>query len=280
MPNNTLIVALGEKRYRVERPWGDLPNGSVSDVTVDSRGHVFVLLRWDPLADTTSPRVIELDPDGCRLAAWGEQMIADSHMLAAAPDDRLFIVDRDAHEVVICSGDGQRLGGLGTRHRPLEPFNHPTDVAIAPGGDICVSDGYAGHRVHHFDAQGCFVRSWGELGAGPGQFVNPHAIWILRDGRVVVVDRENDRLQVFDLEGKLLMVWSGFRKPLDVWGDADDNLYVTDLVPTLTKVAPDGRRLGRCRPVLNGAHGIWGDGQGRLYLAEPNPSRVTRLTPV
>jgi hypothetical protein len=76
------------------------------------------------------------------------------------------------------------------------------------------------------------------------------------------------------------MVWSGFRKPLDVWGDADDNLYITDLVPTLTKLAPDGRRLGRCRPCLNGAHGIWGDRQGRLYLAEPNPSRVTRLTPV
>jgi hypothetical protein len=166
MPNNTLIIALGEKRYLIERPWGDLPRGSVSDVTVDSRGHVFVLLRWDPLADTTSPRVIELDPDGRRVAAWGEQIIADSHMLAAAPDDRLFIVDRDAHEVVICSGDGQRLGGLGTRHRPLEPFNHPTDVAIAPGGDICVSDGYAGHRVHHFDAQGHLVRSWGELGAG------------------------------------------------------------------------------------------------------------------
>jgi DNA-binding beta-propeller fold protein YncE len=280
MQTGTLIVALGERRYRVERPWGDLPPGAVSDVTVDSRGHVFVLLRWDPLSDTTSPRVIELSTQGRRLAVWGEKLIADSHMLAAAPDDRLFIVDRDAHEVVICRLNGQRIGGLGKRHVPLEPFNHPTDVAITPTGDIYVSDGYAGHRVHRFSPEGQLVRSWGALGQEPGQFVNPHAVWVMRDGRVVIVDRENDRLQVFTSDGDLLDVWTGFRKPRDVWGDAHDNLYVTDFVPSLAMLGPDGRRLGRCRPVLNGAHGIWGDDHGRLYLAEPNPSRITRLTPV
>ena len=278
MQTGTLVVALGERRYRVERPWGDLPTGLVSDVTVDSRGHVFVIFRWDPIADTTSPRVIELSAEGKRVGAWGEKLIADSHMLAAAPDDRLFIVDRDVHEVVICRSNGERIGGLGKRYAPLEPFNHPTDVAIAPTGDIYVSDGYAGHRVHRFSPDGKLLRSWGALGDEPGHFVNPHAVWVMTDGRVVIVDRENDRLQVFTPDGDLLDVWTGFRKPLDVWGDADDNLFVTDLVPTLAMLAPDGRRLGRCRPVLNGAHGIWGDKQGRLYLAEPNPGRLTRLT--
>lgn len=280
MQSNCLYVALGNQTYRVERPWGDLAPGAVSDVTVDSRGHVFVLLRWDPLADTTSPRVIELAPDGRRLAAWGQELIADSHMLAAAPDDRLYVVDRDAHEIVICSGDGRRVGGIGRRHGPLQPFNHPTGVAIAASGEVYVSDGYAGNRVHRFAANGTLVQSWGELGEEPGQFINPHAVWAMRDGRVVVVDRENDRLQVFTPDGRPLAVWTGFRKPLDVWGDAEDNLYVTDLVPTLNLLNKDGRRIGRCRPVLNGAHGIWGDAQGRLYLAEPNPSRITRLTPV
>jgi len=241
---------------------------------------VFVILRWDPLSDTTSPRVIELSPEGERLAAWGEKLIADSHMLAAAPDDRLFIVDRDVHEVVICRSNGERIGGLGKRYAPMEPFNHPTDVAITPKGEIYVSDGYAGHSVHRFSPDGRLLRSWGSLGEEPGQFVNPHAVWVMSDGRVVIVDRENNRLQVFTPDGDLLDVWTGFRKPMDVWGDADDNLYVTDLVPTLAMLAPDGRRLGRCRPVLNGAHGIWGDKQGRLYLAEPNPSRLTRLTPI
>lgn len=276
----TLIVALGARRYRVERPWGDLPTGPVTDVTVDSRGHVYVLLRWDPIADATSPRVIELAPDGRRLSSWGGGMIDDAHMLAAGPDDRLYIVDRDAHEIMVCRRDGERVGGLGTRHSPLEPFNHPTDVAIAPSGDIYVSDGYAGHRVHRFRSDATLVQSWGELGCGPGQFLTPHAIWVMRDGRVVVADRENNRLQVFSPDGQHLATWTGFFKPMDIWGDEQDNLYVTDQVPTLTKLAADGSCIGRCRPVLNGAHGLWGDASGTLYLAEVNPSRITRLSPV
>lgn len=280
MPAGSLVVALGGRRYRVERPWGDLPAGPVTDVTVDSRGHVFVLLRWDPLADTTSPRVVELAPDGRRLAAWGGGMIDDSHMLAAGPGDRLYIVDRDAHEIVVCHSNGERAGGLGTRHGPLEPFNHPTDVALAPGGDIYVSDGYAGHRVHRFRSDCRHVQSWGQLGSGPGQFLTPHAIWVMRDGRVVVADRENNRLQVFSPDGAHLSSWTGFFKPMDIWGDDEDNLFVTDQVPTLTKLAPDGRCIGRCRPVLNGAHGLWGDRLGNLYLAEVNPSRITRLSPI
>lgn len=275
----SLNVALGSRRYRVERPWGDLPNGAVTDVTVDARGHVYVLLRFDPIADATSPRVIELAPDGRRLASWGGGLIDDSHMLAAGPDNRLYIVDRDAHEIIVCQRDGERVGGLGKRHNPLEPFNHPTDVAIAPGGDIYVSDGYAGHRVHRFQSDGTLVQSWGELGSGPGQFLTPHAIWVMRDRRVVVADRENNRLQVFSPDGAHLASWTGFFKPMDIWGDERDNLYVTDQIPTLTQLAPDGRRIGRCRPVLNGAHGIWGDCRGNFYLAEVNPSRITRLSP-
>jgi peptidylglycine monooxygenase len=57
-------------------------------------------------------------------------------------------------------------------------------------------------------------------------------------------------------------------------------MFVTDLVPSLTMVSSDGKALGRCRPVLNGAHGIWGDADGNLFLAEPNPSRITKLAPL
>lgn len=282
MEENRLVVALGSRRYRVERPWGDLPggNGRVTDVAVDSRGHVFVLLRYDPLVDEPGTPVVELDRGGARVAAWGGGLIADSHMLACSPDDRLYIVDRDAHEIVICSRDGRRLGGIGGRHRPLEPFNHPTDVAFAPDGDVFVSDGYAGAKVRRFDPAGRATIAWGELGDGAGEFINPHAVWVLSDGRVVVADRQNDRLQVFTGDGEFLQSWSGFKQPLDLWGDGEDNLFVTDLVPSLTMLTRDGERVGRCRPVLNGAHGIWGDGHGNIFLAEPNPSRLTRLVPI
>lgn len=276
----TLTVALGDNRYRVERPWGDLPNGMVTDVTVDSRGHVFVLLRWDPYEDRTSPRVVELDPSGRRLTEWGRATIADAHMIAAAPDDRLYVIDRDAHEIMIFDARGNRLSGIGERHGPCQPFNHPADVAIAPNGDIYVADGYAGHHVHRFSASGQAIQSWGELGDGPGQFLTPHAIWVMQDGRVVVADRENNRLQTFTPDGAHLATWTGFFKPMDIWGDQNDTLYVTDQIPTLTRIGRDGQRLGRCRPVLNGAHGLWGDRAGNLYLAEVNPSRITKLAPI
>ena len=279
-PEFSLTVALGDQRYRVERPWGDLPKGMVTDVTVDGRGHVFVLLRWDAYEDRTSPRVVELDPSGRRVADWGGATIADAHMLAAGPGDRLYVIDRDAHEVMIFDARGNRLSGLGERHSPGKPFNHPADVAIAPIGDIYVADGYAGHRVHRFSASGQVIQSWGELGDGPGQFLTPHAIWVMQDGRVVVADRDNNRLQTFTPDGVHLATWTGFFKPMDIWGDQNDTLYVTDQIPTLARLGPDGQRLGRCRPVLNGAHGLWGDSAGNLYLAEVNPSRITKLAPM
>jgi NHL repeat len=282
MSTHQLVVGLGNRRYRVERPWGDLPNGAgrVTDVTTDSRGHVFVLLRHDPLVDAADAPVVELDRSGARVAAWGADLVADSHMLACSSDDRLYIVDRDAHEIIICSTKGQRLAGLGRRHRPLEPFNHPTDIAFAPSGDLYVSDGYANSKVHRFTRDGAALASWGSLGRGRGEFMNPHAVWVLPDGRVVVVDRENDRLQVFTADGGCLDAWGNFKQPLDIWGDASGNLFVTDLVPSLSMLGADGRLLGRCRPVLNGAHGLWGDADGNLFLAEGNPSRVTRLAPI
>lgn len=274
-----LIVALGDKRYCIDRLFYEHPHpGSITDVAVDKAGEVHVLIRHDTAKTNGEPAVVTLDSDGRPLHHWGGEIVADSHMLSAAPDGRLFIVDRDAHEVVICAGRKQ-VGGLGNRHRPLQPFNHPTAVAFCPKGTVYVSDGYANHKVHRFTASGELLTSWGELGDGPGQFMNPHALWVMPDGRVVVVDRENDRLQVFTADGEFIAIWTGFVKPLDIWGDEAGSLFVTDLVPSLTLLCGDGGSIGRCRPVLNGAHGISGDKAGTLYLAEPSPSRITRLIP-
>jgi peptidylglycine monooxygenase len=276
-----LFVALGAQRYQVERPWGDLPSGGgkVTDVVCDDRGHVFVLLRADCYVDAAQPTVIELAPDGRRLAAWGED-IADGHMLSIGPDGRIYVVDRDAHEIVVFDRGGRRIGGIGQRHQPNAPFNHPCDVAIATSGDIYVADGYGASRVHRFNPNGDLIATWGEPGNAAGHFTTPHGIWALADGRVAVTDRENNRVQVFSPNGEALAVWSDFYHPMDIFQDAAGRVYVTDQIPRLSMLAPDGTSLGRCRPVLNGAHGMWGDRDGNLYMAEMNPSRVTRLTPV
>jgi DNA-binding beta-propeller fold protein YncE len=277
-----LFVALGQQRYQVDRPWGDLPAGAgkVTDVVCDDRGHVFVLLRADSYVDPVQPTVIELAPDGRRVAAWGED-IADGHMLSIGPDFRIYVVDRDAHEIVVFDRTGRRVGGIGQRNQPNAPFNHPCDVATAPSGDIYVADGYGASRVHRFNPNGDdLIATWGEPGDAPGHFTTPHGIWALADGRVAVTDRENNRLQVFSATGDLLAIWPDFYHPMDIFQDAAGRIYVTDQIPRLTMLSPDGTVLGRCRPVLNGAHCMWGDHAGNLYMAEMNPSRVTRLTPV
>jgi hypothetical protein len=279
MSEHQLIVALGSRRYRVERPFGSWPenSGFVTDVAVDGHGDVLVLLRHDPLTQPADARVIRLGADGTYRGSWGGAEIADSHLFTVDADNRVLVVDRDMHEVIVFERDGKRLKGLGQRGAPLRPFNHPSDVAVAPWGDVYVSDGYAASQVHRFAADGRHISSWGEQGSDDGIFGEPHAIWAFGDGRIAVVDRIQQRVQIFDRDGNHRQSWDGFFRPVAIWGDAQGNAFVTDQTPNLHMFNADGHLLGRCRPVLNGAHGIFGNASGDLFLAETNPSRLTRL---
>jgi sugar lactone lactonase YvrE len=274
--NDTRIVTLNGRRYSVERDWGRPPSqltkAMVSQIAVDSTGNVHCFRRGDP-------PVIVFRSDGEFLGAYGEGLIADAHGIYVDPRDRVFLVDRDAHEMIACAPDGRVLLRLGERHAPHweAPFNHPTDAATAADGEIYVSDGYANARVHRFSAHGRLIGSWGSVGHGPGEFMCPHALWVDTEDRVLVVDRENNRVQVFDREGHWLEEWRGLCRPMDIFVDAEGVAYVTDQVPSLSAFGPDGRLLGRCRPSLNGAHGVFGDSAGNLYLAEIQPSCVTRM---
>jgi DNA-binding beta-propeller fold protein YncE len=271
-----LVVALGERSYAVERPWGLLPDGmqleSVSSVAVDSRDHVYVCQRAEP-------PVLVFDSSGNYLRSFGAGAIADANGIAAG-GDRVYLVDRDAHQVLVFGPDGTLELSLGERHQPRfqAPFNHPTDAALAPNGDIYVADGYANASVHRFSADGEWLGSWGRPGKGPGEFVTPHALWVDREGRVLVVDRENDRVQVFDAEGRYLDEWADFFHPMDLYVDVEGLVYVTDQVPRLSLVSSNGALRGRCRPVPAMPHGVWGDSRGHLYLAEVAPmNQITKL---
>ena len=92
-----------------------------------------------------------------------------------------------------------------------------------------VADGYGNARVHRFDPQGKLIGSWGEPGAGPGQFHVPHGIAIGRDGTVYVADRENCRVQLFDLAGRYLAEWPDIARPCQVCVDAEDRVFVAEL---------------------------------------------------
>jgi len=189
--DDALVVKMDGRRYRVERPWGvpapEIDLTALSQLAVDPRGRVYAYQRAEP-------PVVVFEPDGSFLAAWGQGRIADAHGIFISGDDRVFLVDRDAHQILIFSPQGEALGAIGRRHRPRfqAPFNHPTDVAVAADGEIYVADGYGNSMVHRFSAAGEHLASWGRPGAGPGEFTTPHAVWVDRSDRVLVADREND----------------------------------------------------------------------------------------
>jgi len=277
-----LRVALGDRLYGVERPWGALPAtpGRITDLALGKDGLVHVLLRRDSAVDPEGPCVVTLGTDGSLNRSWGEALCVDAHKIATMPDGGLAIVDRDAHRIVFCDTEGRVRQQIGESHGPGQPFNHPSDIAFAPDGGFYVADGYGNGRIHRFDAKGNLITSWGSVGTAPGAFLTPHGICVLSDGRVIVADRENSRVQSFTAEGELLAVWDAFLRPQDVVADAEDRVLVCDSIPTLSLLSPDGTLLGRCRPVLNGAHGMWLGPSGDIFLAETNPNRITRLYPV
>jgi len=88
----------------------------------------------------------------------------------------------------------------------LRCFNEPNDIAFGPAGEVYVTQGHGKgeSRVLKFDADGTFLLTWGGEGKDAGQFNQPHAVLVDPNGRVIIADRSNQRLQVFDGDGKFL----------------------------------------------------------------------------
>ena len=98
--------------------------------------------------------------------------------------------------------------------RAAGPFNYPTEMVPAPSGDLYVTDGYRNARVHRFTADGRLLMSWGQPGkTEPNQFHLPHSLVVDREGTIYVCDRENNRIQVFSVDGQFLTMWSDMRRP-------------------------------------------------------------------
>ena len=295
------IVGSGPYTYEVIEDWARIPEGwemPAAAVTVDAQDRVYCFNR------ALDHPIVVFDRDGNYLSSWGDGVFAFPHAIRVDEQDNLWTVDRDHGQALLYTLAGELLRSVGTRGyrsdtglpsdangstawrqvtRGGGPFNLPTDIALTPSGEMFISDGYGNARVHKFAADGTHLFSWGEPGTEPNQFNLPHGIWIDRRGRVLVADRENDRVQIFDQDGTLLEIWpTELIGPAFFYVDADDIVYIPEhnggLVSVLTL---DGERLARWGdPSFHSCHGIWGDSHGDIYVVRPGhwgrPRRVVK----
>lgn len=294
--------------YELVQGWEKLPEGYIHKdcvgAAIDSNDRVYVITRSDA-------RVIVYEQDGTFVTSWGEGIFTPrTHCIRFASDGCIYTADDGDHTIRKFTPDGKLLMTLGTPGVASDtgydkskgvasithggpPFNRPTGVAIAPNGEIYVSDGYGNARVHRFSPTGELIQSWGEPGTEPGQFHLPHDILVLPDNRVLVADRENDRIQFFSPDGEFLESWTHVQRPTGLATDKDGLIYVSELwwrvgqqsfvhgpiteekPGRVSVLDPQGKVLARwgsadrCAPgQFCAPHGIGVDSRGDIYVAE------------
>ncbi|HWB95181.1 MAG TPA: peptidyl-alpha-hydroxyglycine alpha-amidating lyase family protein, partial [Bryobacteraceae bacterium] len=222
----------GLLKYRVNIRFGEEPDtmpagwkfGRVSAVATDSRGQVFVFQRGKK-ADP----IVVFDPKGIYLRSWGRGMFGNPHGLRIDRQDHVWVTDNGDHQVMEFSNSGELLLTLGIKGKAgtdEHSFNRPTDIAFAPNGDFYVSDGYGNSRVVKFSASGKYLLAWGRPGARPGEFHIPHSVAVDSRGIVYVSDRENNRIQIFDPDGKFLRQWTHLGATQNIFITPRDEMWI------------------------------------------------------
>jgi sugar lactone lactonase YvrE len=312
-----LILEGGGFKFEVVEGWGRLPHGlqlgsDVPGVATDSRDRVYIFNR-------SKHPVAVFESDGRFLGTWGEKTFLRPHGITITDDDIVWCTDDSDHTVRKFTLEGKLLQTLGTPNEPSDtgylmdshdtttikaagPFNRPTKVAVAPNGELYISDGYGNARIHRFTAAGKLIQSWGEAGEGPGQFNLPHSVCVHTDGRVFVCDRENSRVQIFTLTGQHLGIWNCKGRPQGIAIGKDNRVFVSSRFwkagarthggTVMTESAPahiciydlEGNLLAKWGATNYGEmdsfiapHGMCIDSQGNWYIVENGQIGLQRL---
>ena len=305
----------------VIKDWGKLPEGRVwgssAGIDIGPDGHIWTYDRCGAVAlqggcDTSSvDPILKLDrATGKVLASFGAGLFVLPHGIHVDRDGNVWVTDSQGntagtkgHQVIKFSPQGKvlmRLGRPGVAGSGPGTLNEPCDVITAPNGDIFVADGHSGQnptpppgatgRIMKFTRDGKFIKEWGRIGSGPGEFRTPHALAFDSRGRLFVADRGNHRIQIFDQDGKLLDTWHQFGRISGLFIDRNDMLYAIDSESNATRHPgwKTGVRIGTTREDkvvafipghqtanFEGAagEGVAVDRDGNVYAAEGPASR-------
>jgi DNA-binding beta-propeller fold protein YncE len=317
----------GPNPYRTIRNWGTLPEGRkwgpASGIDIDRDGKsVWVADRCGgSCAGSNLDPILKFDDSGKLLKSFGAGMFAWPHSVHVDRDGNVWIVDSrlttpaelkkfpgeqvKGNIVVKFSPEGKvlmTLGKSGVSGNPPEAFTDPNDVVTAPNGDIYVAESHtnlettpnAVARISVFDKDGKFIKSFGKLGSGPGEFRTPHGMVFDSKGRLIVADRGNHRIQILDRnDGKFVGELKNFSRTSGLVIDKDDTLYTIDSESD-AKRHPGWRKGIRIGSLKDGkvkffipghqtetpegaaGEGIARDAAGNLYAAETTVGGVTK----
>ncbi|HTP92713.1 MAG TPA: peptidyl-alpha-hydroxyglycine alpha-amidating lyase family protein [Xanthobacteraceae bacterium] len=260
--------------YHVLESWAKLPQGRVwgmaIGVDIDRDGTsvwVFDRCGAKTCEGSNIAPIQKFDASGRLVVSFGSGLFNWPHGLFADRDGTIWVTDGKGQTVTHLAPDGRVLMTLGKPNVAgdgPDTFNSPSDVVVAPNGDIFVADGHGektNARIVKFDKGGKFIKAWGSAGAEPGQFNVPHGLAMDSAGRLFVADRSNNRIQIFDQDGKFLAEWKQFGRPSGVY-IRDDILYVADSQSSDKVNAPfkQGIRIGSVK-----------DGKVTAFISAPDP---------
>ena len=322
-------VNSGANPYRTILNWGMGPEGrpwgGSNGVDIDRDGtSVWVADRCSRgirpgCLDTNADPINKFDESGKWLTSFGAGMFVWPHGLHVDRDGNVWVADaRTANPeelkkfpgaqgkgsvVVKFSPEGtvlMTLGTAGVAGDPPDRLTDPTDVLTAPNGDIYVAESHTNvedpnlvGRISVFDKTGKFIKTIGRMGTGPGEFRTPHAIEFDSQGRLIVADRHNHRIQILDTDGKYLGEYKEFSRVSGLAIDSNDTIYAADSESTATRHPGwlKGIRIGSLtdgkvtifipphqtdNPAGAMGEGIAVDAAGNLYTAEANLGGVTK----
>jgi hypothetical protein len=214
--NNNAVKDIRDIRARIEAspllpfkgvhfaanpPDSDWKSGTVSWVAIGSEGRIYEIQRGNKAAP-----VLVLNREGKVLRSWGKGEYEIPHSIRIDPSGNVWTVDAGSSMVIQYSPLGKKLMMVSVGDPPDNgsPFHGATDIAFGPKGHLFITDGYGNARILEYTMEGKKVRQWGAFGVGPGEFNLPHAIQIDEKGTIYVADRENGRIEIFDINGKYL----------------------------------------------------------------------------
>jgi sugar lactone lactonase YvrE len=294
--------------YRVDEGWAKLPQGrkwgAAIGIDIDRDGKsIWVFDRCatsDDCSGSNLDPIQKFDASGNLVFSFGAGMFNYPHGFFVDRDDNIWASDGRAkngkgHTVMKFTSEGKllmTLGKPGVAGDGPDTFNAPSDILVAPNGDIFVADGHGGEtnaRIVKLSKDGKFIKAWGKKGPGPGEFDAPHSLAMDSAGRLFVADRSNSRIQIFDQDGKFLAEWRQFGRPSGVFIDKKDVIYVADSTSN-DKLNPgyqQGIRIGSVKDgkvmayipwsETNTLEGVAADDQGNVYGGFTNTMNFRRF---